>query len=265
MDWAIPEQHLYERIQGAAMNLTRAELKEVIENNGSRSGRTFDLIIQLLIVASLAASSVETLPNLSGEWTKILNIFEFVAVIIFSGEYLLRLYVADRKVAFVTSFFGVIDFLAILPFYLSLGIDLRSVRAFRLLRLFRLLKLARYSRAIQRFHRAFLIAKEEVVLFLAVTAILLYLAAIGIHHFEYEAQPDVFSSVFHSLWWAVTTLTTVGYGDTYPITVGGRIFTFVVLLIGLGVVSVPAGLVSFALSTARQMESEDFEQNSETP
>jgi voltage-gated potassium channel len=89
----------------------------------------------------------------------------------------------------VTSFLGVIDFVAILPFYLSLGIDLRSIRAFRLLRLFRLFKLACYSRAIRRFHLAFLIAREEVILFLVVTVILLYLAAVGIHHFEYEAQP----------------------------------------------------------------------------
>ncbi len=246
------------------MKFTRAKLKEVIERNETRSGRGFDFFIQFLIVASLATSSIETLPNLSAKWSEILNIFEFVAVVIFTGEYLLRLYVADRKFAFVTSFFGVIDFVAILPFYLALGIDLRSVRAFRLLRLFRLLKLARYSRAIQRFHRAFLIAKEEVVLFLAVTAILLYLAAIGIYHFEYEAQPEVFSSVFHSLWWAVTTLTTVGYGDTYPVTVGGRVFTFVVLLIGLGVVSVPAGLVASALSKARQMESEGISRDDES-
>lgn len=247
------------------MNSTRDKLKDIIDNNQTGLGRAFDLTIQLLIVVSLAASSIETLPNLSAKWTNLLRLVEVVAVVIFSVEYLLRFYVADRKVGFVTSFFGVIDFLAILPFYLSLGIDLRSVRAFRLLRLFRLFKLARYSLAIQRFHRAFLIAREEVVLFFFVTVILLYLAAVGIYHFEYEAQPKVFTSVFHSLWWAVTTLTTVGYGDTYPVTVGGRIFTFCVLLIGLGVVSVPAGLVASALSKARQMESEDTRAPEELP
>ena len=96
---------------------------------------------------------------------------------------------------------------------------------------------------------------EELVLFVAATVVLLFLAAVGIHHFESEAQPDVFTSVFHSLWWAVATLTTVGYGDVYPITAGGRVFTFAVLLVGLGVVSVPAGLVASALSKAREMES----------
>ena len=83
---------------------------------------------------------------------------------------------------------------------------------------------------------------------------LLYFSAVGIYYFEHEAQPKQFASVFHSLWWSVATLTTVGYGDIYPVTVGGKIFTFAVLLVGLGIVSVPAGLVASALSKARAME-----------
>lgn len=231
-------------------------LKDIVERSDSPSGRTFDLLIQFLIVLSLIAFSVETLPGLDRTWIRFLRYFEIATVSVFTGEYVIRLLVADRKIAFVTSFFGVIDLLAILPFFLSFGIDLRSIRAFRLLRLFRMFKLVRYSKAIQRFHRAFLIAREELVLFLFVTVILLYLAAVGIYHFEHGAQPEVFASVFHSLWWAVVTLTTVGYGDVYPITVGGRIFTFLILLVGLGVVSVPAGLVASALSEAREMETD---------
>ncbi|WP_404307672.1 ion transporter [Neorhodopirellula lusitana] len=231
-------------------------LKEIVERSNTPIGRVFDLTIQLLIVLSLIAFSIETLPNLPQRWVRCLQIFEILTVAVFTAEYVVRLFVADHKLTFATSFFGVVDLLAILPFYLSFGIDLRSIRAFRLLRLFRMFKLARYNQAIQRFHRAFLIAREELLLFLFVTIILLYLAAIGIYHFEHDAQPDVFASVFHSLWWAVVTLTTVGYGDVYPITIGGRIFTFFILLIGLGVVSVPAGLVASALSTAREMETE---------
>jgi voltage-gated potassium channel len=231
-------------------------LKDIVERSDTRFGRSFDLFIQLLIVLSLIAFSIETLPNLTSASRRYLYIFEVVTVSIFTLEYLTRLIVADRKFAFATSFFGIIDLLAILPFYLSFGVDLRSIRAFRLLRLFRMFKLVRYSKAIQRFHRAFLIAREELVLFFFVTIILLYLAAVGIYHFEHDAQPETFASVFHSLWWAVATLTTVGYGDVYPITVGGRIFTFLILLVGLGVVSVPAGLVASALSKAREMETE---------
>ena len=85
----------------------------------------------------------------------------------------------------------------------------------------------------------------------------LYLSAVGIHHFESNVQPEAFASVFHSLWWAVCTLTTVGYGDVYPVTTGGRVFTCFVLVTGLGIISVPAGLVASALSKAREMEDTD--------
>ena len=152
------------------------------------------------------------------------------------------------------SFFGIIDLVSILPFYIAMGVDLRTIRAFRLLRLFRALKLVRYSQAIQRFHQALKIAKEELILYFIVTLMLVYFSAVGIYFFENEAQPEKFQSVFHCLWWAVATLTTVGYGDVYPITVGGRFFTFIMLLLGLGIVAVPAGVVSSALQTAREMK-----------
>jgi voltage-gated potassium channel len=229
-------------------------LKQIVERNDTKWGRVFDLAIQLLIVVSLISFSIETLPDLSATAREWLHFIEIGTVAVFTTEYLLRLWVSDRKRGYAFSFFGIIDLLAILPFYMSMGVDLRSIRALRFLRLFRAFKVVRYSKAIQRFHRAFLIAKEEIVLFLCVAVLVLYLAAVGIYYFENEAQPETFASVFHSLWWAVATLTTVGYGDVYPVTVGGRIFTFFVLLVGLGIVSVPAGLVASALSKAREME-----------
>jgi voltage-gated potassium channel len=135
-----------------------------------------------------------------------------------------------------------------------LGIDLRAVRALRLLRLLRILKLARYSSAIGRFQRAVALAREELVVFLGIAVMLIYLSAVGIYYFEHEAQPDLFASVFHSLWWAVVTLTTVGYGDAFPVTLGGRMFTFAVLMAGLGIVAVPTGLLASALSRVREEE-----------
>ena len=87
--------------------------------------------------------------------------------------------------------------------------------------------------------------------------ILIFISSAGIYYFEYEAQPEVFQSVFHSTWWSIVTLTTVGYGDVYPITVGGKIFTFFVLMIGVGLVSVPAGLVASSLKKARDLEDEE--------
>ncbi len=229
-------------------------LKQIVENNDTPSGRIFDLVIQFLIVVSLVTFSIETLPGLSATTVRYLSWIEIATVLLFTAEYLVRISVADRKLGFVFSFFGLIDLIAILPFYIAAGIDLRSIRAFRLLRLFRAFKIARYSKAVQRFHRAFIIAKEELVLFVIIAIFLLYFSAVGIYYFENEAQPEKFASVFHSLWWSVATLTTVGYGDIYPITVGGKIFTFCVLLVGLGIVSIPAGLVASALSKARAME-----------
>lgn len=233
-----------------------ALLKRIVEQNDTKRGRIFALIIQSLIVISLITFSIETLPNLSPLTREILRQIEIFTVFIFTVEYLLRVIVTDSKPRFIFSFLGLIDLFSILPFYFVAGVDLRSIRAIRLFRLFRAFKLVRYNKAIQRFHHALIIAREEIILYLIMTLLLLYFAAVGIYYCEHEAQPEVFSSVFHSLWWAVATLTTVGYGDVYPITIGGRLFTFFVLLIGLGIVSFPAGLVASALSRAHEMEQE---------
>jgi hypothetical protein len=113
------------------------------------------------------------------------------------------------------------------------------------------LKLLKYNQAIERFHLALVIAKEELILFGFISLMLLYISAVGIYYFENTSQPEQFKPVFHSLWWAVTTLTTVGYGDMYPITAGGRLVTFFVLVTGLGIVAVPTGLIASALSQVR--------------
>ncbi len=168
---------------------------------------------------------------------------------------MLRLIVADKKLRYIFSFYGLIDLAAILPFYVAHGIDLRSIRIFRIFRLTRAFKMFKYNRALQRFKDVFLSIKEELILFMITTCFLLYLSAVGIYYFENPAQPEQFKSVFHSLWWAVITLTTVGYGDVYPITVGGEIFTFVILTIGLGLIAVPTGLIASALT--KTLKSDD--------
>ena len=229
-------------------------LKTLVEDNTTIHGRRFDLAVQLLIAVSIVGFSIETLPGLSPSTKQLLKGVEGVTVGIFTVEYILRIIVADRRMRFITSFYGVVDLLAIRPFYVSTGLDLRSVRVLRFFRLFRSFKMVRYSNAIQRLHRAFALVKEELLLFLVVTAMLLYLSAAGIYYFENPLQPEVFSSVFDGLWWAVATLITVGYGDVYPVTAGGKIFTFLVLIIGLGVVAVPTGLLASALSEAIRSE-----------
>jgi voltage-gated potassium channel len=230
------------------------------DENGRASFGRFDFLIQFLIIVSLVDFAFETLPDLTQRTRRVLHCIEVFTIIVFTIEWIVRAAFSRPPKSYIFSFFGIVDLIAILPFYISTGIDLRSIRAFRLLRLFRLLKLARYSKAMQRYHRAFIIAKEELVLFSITALILFYLSSVGIYYFEHVAQPEAFKSVFHSFWWAVTTLTTVGYGDAYPITLGGKIFTFFVLMIGLGFVAVPTGLFASALSTARSEESKSGDQ-----
>ena len=223
-------------------------LTRVVLESDTKIGQRFDIFIQLCIIVSLISFSLETLNNLSDKIVGILNIVELITVSIFTIEYSLRVILSKNKLSYIFSFFGIIDLLAILPFYLSTGIDLRSIRVLRLMRLFRILKLAHYSEAISTFSKAFNHIRGELAVFGAFSLLILYVASVGIYTFENDAQPAVFGSIFDSLWWSVVTLTTVGYGDSYPITVGGKIFTSLILMVGLGIISVPTGLFASALS-----------------
>lgn len=217
----------------------------------------WEIGIQILICLCLVNFSIETLPNLTEQQLFWIKGFDIFSIICFTIEYIIRLWGSRPRIKYVFSFFGIIDLLAILPFYLVLGFDLRNLRMFRMLRLFRIFKLVRYSKAMQRFHRAFVLLKEEIVLFLITAFMLIYLSGMGIYYFENDAQPEVFTSMFDGLWWAVATLTTVGYGDSYPITAGGKLFTFFMLIIGLGIIAVPTGMVASALAKARREEDEN--------
>lgn len=224
------------------------KLKQIIEKDDTRAGKAFDLFIQFLIVLSLISFSIETIPNLSHQTLKLLKIIEISTVLLFTLEYLLRIVVSGTKLKFICSFYGLIDLFAILPFYFTSGLDLRSIRILRLLRLFRIFKVLRYSKAIKRFKLAFLSIKEELILFLIVTFFIVYISSIGIYYCEHQIQPEIFKSIFHSLWWSIVTLTTVGYGDAYPVTIYGKIFASLIMLVGIGVVAVPSGLIASALT-----------------
>ncbi len=229
-------------------------IKDIIEVNESTQSRVFDICIQTLIILSVVSFSISTLPDLSEGAKMGLKIFEIFCVFVFSVEYILRVYVANKKSSYIFSFYGVIDLLSILPYFMGLFFDARQLKVLRLFRLLRLIKLTRYHKALIKFETALAKSKEEFVLFFILAILMFYLASVGIYFFENEAQPEAFKSVFHSMWWAVATLTTVGYGDIYPITLGGRIFTTFMLLIGLGIVGIPAGIIASALSEINEEE-----------
>ena len=221
------------------------QFKKIIESN------KFSYIIQTLIIFSVLSFSIETLPHVNPKLKLFLSYTEAIIVILFTLEYIIRIYTSNLK--YVFSFFGLIDLLAILPFYITLGsIDIRALRIFRLFRIFRLLKLLKFTSSIKKFQNAINQIKRELLIFSVFAIFLLYLSSVGIYYFENNAQPDVFKSVFHSFWWSVTTLTTAGYGDMVPITSGGKIFSSVILFIGIGIVSVPAGLLASALTNSKK-------------
>ncbi|MFI0844451.1 ion transporter [Mesorhizobium sp. IMUNJ 23232] len=210
------------------------------------------LFLQALIFSSIITIGLSTLPDLPPWAGDLFAIEEGLVVAVFSTEFLLRAICSPRLRVYLFSFWGVIDLLAILPFYLSLGVDLRALRVLWVLRLLRLLKMLRYVAAADRIRAAIVSVMEELMVFGVAAFFLIYICAIMIYYFEHDAQPQAFASVFHAMWWAAITLTTVGYGDVYPITAGGRIFTVVMLLFALGIIAVPTGLIASALSTARK-------------
>lgn len=226
------------------------KIRNIVETADTRSGVIFDLLVQFLIVLSIIIFSVETIPTLSADSIKILVKLQLIIISLFCFEYMLRFLVAEKKLGFVFSFWGIVDLLAILPFFL-LSFDLIMIRALRLMRLFRILRLGRYSSSMTRIASALRLAKEDLILSLMAALLMILVASFGIYQFENAAQPEKFGSVFDSFWWALATLTTVGYGDVYPITAGGKIFTGFILIIGLGVVAVPAGIIASALTETK--------------
>ena len=234
------------------MNTIRNKIQFVVEDTEMKSGRAFDFFIQFLIMVSLICFSIETLPDRSEMTISVLSMIETGLIVIFTIEYFLRIWGSEKTIKFIFSFYGLIDLIAILPYYVGLGGDFKSLRVFRFLRLFRLLKLTRYTKSLERYKETLKHIRDDLIIFSVVSLILLYLAGVGIYHFEHEVQPDVFRSIFDALWWSVVTLTTTGYGDIYPITAGGRVFASIVLILGLGIVAVPTGLIASALTKARE-------------
>ena len=238
----------------------KSYLNTLLNDLDSKHGKYFAFFIQFLIVLSLVSISLESVSSLNENYQQVFRSIEIFTIAVFTVEYILRTYAAENKRKFIFSWYGVIDILAIIPFYFTLlfaaNVDLRVLRAFRLLRLFRIFKVVKYNKSIDRLLKAIHSIKTELVMFLIVTIITLFISASIIYMAEYDAQPDKFSSVFHSLWWAVTTLTTVGYGDMYPVTVLGKIFSFIILMLGLGIVAVPTGLISSALVEQKRNQSD---------
>jgi voltage-gated potassium channel len=240
----------------AAIRSRTCELLEPF-GPGDSLGRAVDIFIVTLIGLNILALILESVGTIAIRFGTAFRAFEAASVAVFTVEYLLRIWSATAEPRYSYPVTGrlrkaahpmvVIDALAILPFYLpALGVDLRFLRALRMLRIFRILKIGRYSRATQVIGRVLIRKKEELVVTLAAVGLLLILGSSILFLLEHDAQPDAFSSIPAAMWWGVATLSTVGYGDIYPITGAGRLVGAMVALLGIGLFALPAGILGGA-------------------
>ena len=190
---------------------------------------------------------IESEPSLSPSFKKFLSLFELFSIAVFSIEYILRTaHSLRKKKGYNFSFFGIIDLFSILPFYLQslVGFDGRFIRIFRLFRVSRILKLGRFSKSFELLAKGINNVKTELYLTFSIAFVMLFFSAAGMYFIEGEVQPETFSSIRASFWWAVASLTGVGFEEIYPITVGGKMFGSIIAIIGIGVVAVPTGIIS---------------------
>ncbi|MDC0325713.1 ion transporter [bacterium] len=229
---------------------------EIVEvgKPGDTGSRIFDSIILVLIFLNVVAVIVGSVHVVQERWGTLFKVFELVSVIVFTVEYISRLYscIIDPRfqgyirgrVRFVLSPMAIIDLLAILPFYLPfVGIDLRYIRVLRLLRILRVAKIGRYYSSLKLIKKVFQSKKEELVLTSVLMILLLVISSSLLYYCENGAQPDDFSSIPATMWWSVATLTTVGYGDMYPVTLLGKICASAVAIIGIGMFALPTGIL----------------------
>jgi len=232
----------------------RQNIRKIIWGGHIKWSHRFDYTIMAFIVLSMITMSLETLPDISQSTIQIFNSIELVIIGIFTIEYILRVWTAEKPFKYIFSFLGIIDLIAIIPFWLATGINLQGARAFRLVRMIRVLKILRYMSALKRLERAIRLVQEELIVFGVLAAIIIFVTSVGIYQFEHEAQPEAFPSIPHSVWFSIVSLTAVGYGDVTPITAGGKIFTSMILIIGLAIVAIPTALIVSGLTRVKLEE-----------
>lgn len=238
---------------------------EIVEaaKAGDTASRVFDIAILALIFLNVIAVIVGSVQSVQERWRAFLDVFEIVSVLIFTVEYVARLWSCTvdpeysgrirGRLRLALRAMSIIDLLAILPFYLPfLGIDLRSLRVLRLLRILRVAKVGRYYSSLNLIKHVFQSKKEELVLTSALMGLLLVVSSSVLYYCENAVQPDAFSSIPATMWWAVATLTTVGYGDMYPVTLMGKFCASIIAILGIGMFALPTGILGAGFMEAIQ-------------
>ena len=237
------------------IGITRRNIFHVIApaEDDNKASKIFDIAIIILIVINVIVVVAETF---DARHVPIFRIIENISVVIFSIEYLLRLWTADllypergsvtARVRYVFTFMALVDLISILPFYLPFLFphSLLVLRSLRVLRLLRLFKLTRYTNVTTTIGAVFKKKASQIVSSMSVIMILMIITSVLMYNVEHTAQPEKFSNAFDSLWWTVATITTVGYGDIYPITIPGQIFSGIIAFLSIGLIAIPTSIIS---------------------
>ncbi len=229
---------------------------EIIFRADSTAGKVFDVILLIAILCSVIVVMLESVTTIGLRFHQVLYILEWVFTILFTAEYALRLYSAPRPARYAHSFFGIIDLMAVVPTYLSLIFSgaqmLLVIRIFRLIRIFRIFKLTRYLGEARALRTALAHSRYKISVFL--TVILSTVVLVGALMHLVEGSASGFTSIPRSIYWAIVTMTTVGYGDIAPQTVLGQSLAALLMIMGYGVIAVPTGIVSAEMVLSKKME-----------
>ncbi len=238
-------------------NAIKKRIFDVLQGNheGGIIGRLVEVLIILIIFLNVIAVIVETVESIYNKNPYIFHRFELFSVIVFTIEYVLRLWSCTGReeyknpikgrIKFALTPLVIVDLISFLPFYLPMitTLDLRFLRALRLLRIFRILKIGRYFESVRLIGKVFLRKKEELAITIFMVAILLIIASCLMYYVENQSQPKAFASIPMAMWWGVATLTTVGYGDVYPVTPIGKFLGAIIALLGIGIFALPTGIL----------------------
>ncbi len=246
----------------------RRQVYDFLEGGGSLSARVFNGMIMLLIIGNVIAVMLESVASIYDAHRLLFDRFETISVGIFTIEYLLRVWCSVENPAYchavkgrlryMLTFMALVDLVAILPFYLAAftTLDTRFLRVLRMLRIFKL------TRHFQSLEILMLVIRHEATVLASavfIMMVLIVLASGGIYVVEHDVQPDVFSSIPACMWWAVVTLTTVGYGDVVPVTAAGKLFAVLITILGVGMAAMPAGIIASGFTREMQKRREAFQ------
>lgn len=228
----------------------REKIHEIIYEADTPEGKLFDVILLITIIASILLVMLESVESIDFKYHDYLNIGEWIITIFFSIEYILRIISIKKPLKYVFSFYGIIDLLSTIPMYLTFILvgshSLVALRALRLLRVFRILKLARYTGASEKLTLAMRASKAKISVFLFFIVIVCII--LGTVMYMVEGQENGFTNIPKSIYWAIVTLTTVGFGDIAPQTPLGQLIASVIMILGYAVIAIPTGIVSSELT-----------------